>query len=236
MELKVIATSSGRLDRVFSKWGLSFLVGDNLLFDTFSSPKILLANMKKMNIDLSAIRHVAISHDYWDHTGGLTGLLERNKKLIVYACPGFSNELKEKVISSGAPLMEVEKFFRIEPNIYTTGEISGIYADFFIAEQSLVIENNGKLSLITGCAHPGIVSIIEEVKNHFKKEVESIIGGFHLYDKTPDKIASTAGEIIKLGVKKVYSTHCTGERAERIFRKKFTKGFAILKSGDILNI
>ena len=212
------------------------MIGDNLLFDTFSNTKVLLANMKRMNIDVFNIRHVVISHDYWDHTGGLTGLLERSKKLIVYACPGFSNEFKEKVISSGVPLMEVEKFFRIEPNIYTTGEIAGIYADFFIAEQSLVIENNGKLSLITGCAHPGIVNIIEEVKEHFKKEVESIIGGFHMHDKTADKIASTAGEIMRLGVKKVYSTHCTGERAESIFRKKFTKDFALLKSGDILNI
>jgi len=236
MDVKVIVTSSGRLDRIFSKWGISFLIGDDLLFDTFSNPKTLLANMKKMNIDPSAIKHVAISHDHWDHAGGLTGLLEKNQSLIVYACPGFSNEFKENVISSGAPLMEAEKFFRIEPNIYTTGEIAGVYADFFIAEQSLVVESDGKLSLITGCAHPGIVSIIKEVKSHFKKEVESIIGGFHLYDKSADKIVSITGEIVKLGIKKVYSTHCTGDKAENILRKKFTKEFAILKSGDIISI
>lgn len=236
MDIKILVTSSERLDKVFSKWGLSFLIGDNLLFDTFSDPKPLLANMKKMRVDPTHIKYVVVSHDHWDHTGGLYALLEKNHNIIVYACPGFSNEFKEKVISLGASLMEAESFFKIKPAIYTTGEITGICADFFVSEQSLVIERGDSLSVISGCAHPGIVNIVKKVKRHFKKEVESIIGGFHLYDTCLDDINAVVEHIKKLGVKKVYSTHCTGEKAENLLRKKFTKEFAILKSGDILKI
>jgi len=236
MNIKVIATSSGRLDRVFSKWGISFLVGDKLLFDTFSSPGLLLANMEKMRVDPGSIKYVVISHDHWDHTGGLTGILERNHNIIVYACTGFSNELKEKIISLGASLMEADKVFNIMPHIYTTGEISGMYSDYFISEQSLIIQTGQKLSLVTGCAHHGIVNVIKRVKEHFKKDVKTIIGGFHLQDKTTDEIASTVGAIEKLGVEKVYSTHCTGQVAEALFKKKYGNKFAILKISDIITI
>jgi len=52
--------------------------------------------------------------------------------------------------------------------------------DDFSHEQNLIINKNGKTLLIVGCAHKGIVNIIE----HFRSERGSlpgwIIGGFHL--------------------------------------------------------
>ena len=234
MELRVIATSSGRLDRVFSRWGLSFLIGGNLLFDTFSDGKTLLRGMEKMGVNPLDIRSVVISHDHWDHTDGLPALLEKNRNIIIYACPGFGNEFKERVISLGASLMEVSRFFKIKPGIHTTGEISGMYADFFIAEQSLVVDSGDGLSVITGCAHPGIVSIVTAVKKRLKKQVNTIIGGFHLHDKSPDMLTSIIEDLEMLGVKKVYSTYCTGQAADALLRKKFKDNLTILKTGNML--
>jgi len=235
MDVKVIATSSTERDKAFSRWGLSLLVDGDILFDAFSDPAVLLANMRRMKIDPEAVRRVVISHDHWGHAGGLPGLLEKNKELIVYGCADFSNELKEKIISSGVSLMEAERFFKIKSNIYTTGAMSGLYEDFFIAEQALVIDRGEALAVLCGCAHPGITAIIKAASHHLNKIVNSIAGGFHLNDKSAEQIRDIAGELEGLGVKKVYSTHCNGEKAEAILREKFTKDLEILKSGDILD-
>lgn len=235
MDVKVVATSSSEFDKAFSRWGLCLLVDGDILFDVFSDPAVLLAGMRKLSIDPAAIRRVVISHDHWGHAGGLTGLLEKNKELIVYGCSDFSNELKEKIVASGVSLMEAERFFKIKSNIYTTGAMSGLYEDFFIAEQSLVIDRGEDLAVVCGCAHPGITQIVKAASSHFNKKVSSIAGGFHLNDKSEERVRDIAGELEGLGVKKVYSTHCNGEKAEAILREKFTKDLEILKSGAILD-
>ena len=66
--------------------------------------------MKQMNIDPANIEKVVISHDHWDHTGGLWDLLEERKGLNVYSCPGFSWEFNEKVDTAGGFLQEADGF------------------------------------------------------------------------------------------------------------------------------
>ena len=49
-----------------------------------------------------------------------------------------------------------------------------------IPEQALVIQTEQGLVVITGCAHPGIVAILEQAQSLFEESVYMVMGGFHL--------------------------------------------------------
>ncbi|MDO9575327.1 MAG: MBL fold metallo-hydrolase, partial [bacterium] len=75
-----------------SDWGFSALVEVNnrkILFDTGANGAILLSNMEKLGIDPTSFSEVIISHYHWDHTGGLSDLLTRNRNIKVYSLPSF---------------------------------------------------------------------------------------------------------------------------------------------------
>lgn len=55
---------------------------------------------------------------------------------------------------------------------------------------ALKITHGDQLILITGCAHPGIVKIINQVLRDFGKAPTLVLGGFHFY-KTPQKTILT---------------------------------------------
>ena len=98
-------------------WGLAYLVGDDLLFDTGENFAYLKKNARLMRIDLQQIKTVVISHNHWDHAGGLWGLLKENSNVSVYGCRHFGDEFEEKVRKTGATFHEVRAFHRLGDTI-----------------------------------------------------------------------------------------------------------------------
>ncbi len=141
-------------------WGFSCLVEDTkkILFDTGADSEILLYNMKKLNINLEDIDIVVLSHNHWDHTGGLDGFLKANKN-------------KAKVIWP-----DKKESFKIIKGIYSTGALG-----IFIKEQSLFLKTKKGLIVLVGCSHPGVDKILNSVKKYGK--IYGIIGGFHGFSK-----------------------------------------------------
>ena len=65
------------------EWGYSALIevdGKKILFDTGGRPETVLKNAEEMGIDLSDVEDVFLSHNHWDHTGGLLTLRKELKK------------------------------------------------------------------------------------------------------------------------------------------------------------
>lgn len=54
---------------------------ETLLFDTGWDGLLLLKHMKILNIDPQSINKVIISHQHWDHIGGLPELINANPRL-----------------------------------------------------------------------------------------------------------------------------------------------------------
>ena len=75
--LKVTVLSTMLADRGLGEWGYSALVevdGHKFLFDTGANPDMVLKNATSLDIDLSEVEDVVISHNHDDHTGGLITL------------------------------------------------------------------------------------------------------------------------------------------------------------------
>ncbi len=237
MQVKILF-NSGNIEKNLSiGWGVSFLIGNSVLFDTGEKGEPLLNNAKEMNIDLSQVQDIVISHDHWDHTGGLWDILKQRQDINVYGCSGFSDEFKGKVESSANKLIESCGFMEISKDVYVTGEIQGEYKGKDISEQAVVVDSDKGLTVITGCAHPGIVKILDLVRGRFPdKPFYAVFGGFHLMNKHSRNIHSIMDVFKGLGVKKAGPTHCSGTEAENVFKEEYGNNFLSTKVGEIVCI
>jgi len=236
MTLSVLFDKEVKDDSFSGGWGLSYLMGEDLLFDTGEKFDYLAHNAEKMHLDLASFKKIVITHDHWDHTGGLWGLLKLNPQRIVYACSGFSREFKDRVKSAGAVLIEVKEKEEIVPGIYSTGEIKTEYKGEPLSEQALVLDKGDHCLLFSGCAHPGIVMMAEKVKNDFAKPVTAVLGGFHLLDKEKRYVEYVITQLRDMGVTRVAAVHCTGFDAQVLFKQAWKKDFISLKTGMTLEV
>ena len=92
--------------------------------------------------------------------------------------------------------------------IYSTGEIIGEYSGIHISEQALVVKTDKGISVMSGCAHPGIIEILNVVKKKLNNDCfYCVLGGFHLMEEHAEIINHIVDEFKKLKVIKVGSTH-----------------------------
>jgi len=215
-------------------WGFScFIQGaeKNILFDTGTNGNILLSNMNGLDIKPQNVDLVVLSHFHGDHTGGLLALLKENPNITVYLPDFFPAPFKNSIIKAGASYIDVKSHQQILGNVYTSGVISG-----WINEQSLILDSHEGLVLITGCAHPRIVNIIETVKDRTKKEVYLVFGGFHLSGFEDQEIKEIIRFFKKLGVKKAGPSHCSGKEARDLFSNAYGKDYIQIGVGKKISI
>lgn len=85
--------------------------------------------------------------------------------------------------------------------------------DIFSHEQNVVIEEDGKTLLITGCAHKGIINIMEQFYSINGHMPDFVIGGFHLSGRAGnvslESIERIAEYLLNTGAK-FFTCHCTG--------------------------
>ncbi len=236
MKVRLIADGSTKLQRMIKRWGISFLVGDDVLFDTFGDANVFLSNVKKHKIDLSKIRHVVISHDDWDHIAGVWDVLGKYKGLKVYVGPHFQADLKERIRSLGATLIETPEPVMIREGVYTTGELAGGSLRGVLYEQALVIKDGGRLGVVTGCAHPKLPDILRVVKDYFQQDINVVIGGFHLKDMDSQWVKEVVEGLVKFGVCRVAPLHCTGPAAVKEFKRFYIHNYYRLREGDSLEV
>ena len=97
MGLKIttlIENTKGEHLALKSEHGISFFIekdGHQLLFDTGQSGTFL-ENAEQLQIDLSNLEYVIISHGHYDHSGGLRALTRIAKKFELIAGDGFFKE------------------------------------------------------------------------------------------------------------------------------------------------
>ena len=237
MDIKILFDSVALDNKFLTGWGVSYLIEDKILFDTGEDPYFLFRNMAYMDVKIDDINAVIISHDHWDHTGSLEGILKTKKGIDVYICPHFSQEFKDKVKSLHGAATETDKITKIEKNIFVTGEIFGIYNGEYMPEQALIIKTGNGITVITGCAHPGILEILEKVKEGFSQEkLYFVLGGFHLKNSSTKEIEGVVERFRNMGVQKVGPSHCSGKKAEEIFKERYGKNFVPIRIGQTLKI
>jgi 7,8-dihydropterin-6-yl-methyl-4-(beta-D-ribofuranosyl)aminobenzene 5'-phosphate synthase len=215
-------------------WGFSCLVilpQYQILFDTGGDPSILLKNMHELNLDLQKIDAVVLSHVHGDHVGGVSGFLEQRQNITVYLPESFPRNFKEALRQMETTVEEIGGPQMIHPGVYTTGELG-----YGLKEQSLVLKTRRGLIIITGCAHPGIVEIVEHATAVFKEEVYLLIGGFHLMGYSTSELNRIAKRLDALKVEKIAPCHCSGDEAREFFKGYYKDNYITCAAGLALTL
>jgi len=234
MTITVVYDNNPYREGLETAWGFSSLITGTektILFDTGGDGSILLNNMKKLAIDPNSIDTVVLSHIHGDHTGGLNSFLEKNSDVTVYLPESFPKKFKDNVKSYGSKIVEVEQSLKICENVYSTGQLGK-----WIKEQSLIIRTEAGLLVITGCAHPGIVKIVNAAKELLKDDILLVMGGFHLEWATKGKLEKIISAFRQLGVRYAGPCHCSGDKARSLFEKHFGKNYINIGAGKVITI
>lgn len=108
--------------------------------------------------------------------------------------------------------------------------------DDFSHEQNLIVKEADKTVLVAGCAHNGIVNILD----HFQTQKGCfpcvVIGGFHLYNRSNNQsedpeIVTEIGQCLIRTNAKFFTCHCTGLESYHCLKEVMGEKIDYLSTG-----
>lgn len=97
-----------------------------------------------------------------------------------------------------------------------TGTAEDLRPDPFLHEQDLLYQEGDTAVLIAGCAHRGILNILERAVELAGRPMDAVIGGFHLSNPRDggcvpqETLDAIAGALLRYPGTTYYTCHCTG--------------------------
>ncbi|MGD9898552.1 MAG: MBL fold metallo-hydrolase [Calditrichaceae bacterium] len=204
MRITIVFDNTSLSEECQAEWGFACYIETEhrrILFDTGADGKILLDNMRALSIDPKSVDDVFISHNHFDHIGGLAAFLNENSAVRIFLPKSFRGVRKAREI------IYIDEARQIDEGLFTTGELDGL-------EQSLVIQTSKGLVVVVGCAHPDMQKILTSASQF--GNIYWLIGGLHGFNKF---------HLLK-DLKLICPTHCTQYNTEikNLFPLPHTEG------------
>lgn len=260
MKITVLIENTRGERNLLPEHGLSLYIetGEHrILFDAGRSTRFS-ANARILGVSLADVDFAVLSHGHYDHGNGFWCFMRKNQHAKIYVNPAallphYNASGKEIGVDAWDWEMDrvcfVEEPLKIAPGIVLVpGKEIGpprksgmkmleggrILPDDFRHEQYLLVEEQGKRILFTGCAHRGIVQILQ----CFQPDV--VVGGFHTKDIYPDRegIArlTALAQRLEIFPTVYYTCHCTGLEQYRILKEQLGEQLHWIGTGDILTL
>lgn len=238
--------------------GLSLFVETaevKFLFD-MGQTDLFARNAETLGIDLTTVDFAVLSHGHYDHGGGLKAFLGLNDHAPVYMSrlafePHYNGTEKyiglDQDLKTSNRLIYVDEDMRITESIMVYGchnaqkvmdfgscglnmiQDGRMTEDDFRHEQYLLVEENGRKILFSGCSHRGILNIMR----WFRPDI--LIGGFHLSKLPLDETLAGYAKALNAYPTVFYTGHCTGT-AQYQFMKERMKNLHYLSAGESIVI
>ncbi|SMC26617.1 7,8-dihydropterin-6-yl-methyl-4-(beta-D-ribofuranosyl)aminobenzene 5'-phosphate synthase [Desulfacinum hydrothermale DSM 13146] len=155
----------------------------------------------------------------------------------------------------GARFQWVEDFREIVPNVFVSGQVprrtdfetgdpkfvirdgDGWTADPFRDDYSLVLKTPKGLVVILGCAHAGLINILEHVTRQCGEDrIYAVLGGTHLGFSPSEQLDKTLEELKRYQVQILAVSHCTGQAPIARLSAEFGPHFAFAPVGYTLAV
>lgn len=266
MKLITLVENTPCREDCIAEHGLSlYVVTENhkLLLDAGQTDAVI-KNAEALGVDLSAVDTVILSHGHYDHSGGIIPFSQINSTAQIImqrpaAEPHFNGERYigiDKAILGLPDVRFIDGDIRLDDELFLFSGITGRRCypqgnrklsrmengvqvpDDFAHEQCLIITQNGKHFLLSGCAHNGILNILDRYRELFGTEPDFVISGFHMMKRDGEHteeeksvILETARELARLNTV-FYSGHCTGIPAFELMKTVMGDKLRALHSGE----
>ena len=157
--------------------------------------------------------------------------------------------------SLGADFILNKDFFEVEDGIFLTGEVPRKTSfekldpklfteidgktdpDVFLDDQSLILNTERGLLVILGCAHSGVINILNHVINKTGKDrFYAIVGGTHLDFLAPEQLEESIKALRKIQIEKIGASHCTGMSGAFRLHQEFGDRFFYGHVGSTLEV
>lgn len=113
-----------------------------------------------------------------------------------------------------------------DPNLIVFSEEHQQIADPLHDDLSLFINTDKGLVILLGCAHAGLLNIIDHaLKVTGQDKIHMILGGTHLKFCGKEQMDATLSRLTELDVDRIGASHCTGLRGATILAEHFGKRF-----------
>lgn len=259
MKISVLAENTCLSPAYLCEHGLSLFIETEkcrILFD-MGQTDAFVKNAAALGISLDAADYAVLSHGHYDHGGGMDAFFRINDHAPLYlsqcAFGDFYNADDKYIgldqcfltsnrivftgnihkINTDCTLFSCNDLHRpFPPAPHGLKEKCGycMHTDRFHHEQYLLIRENGKRILISGCSHKGILNII----NWFRPHV--LIGGMHLMkaDVQTEEGLTCLDQVADLVKKEnvlCYTGHCTGQSQFVYLKEKLGEQLQALSSG-----
>ena len=214
--------------------------------------------------------YVFCSHGHYDHGGGLKTFLQQNSKAPVYIHskafePHYS--LKDEglkyigldtALQDNPRLKFCNKTTNINPGLVIFSDVVTKYQqplgnrllfgpgqdknDIFTDEQNLIITEGSNHILIAGCAHRGILNILESATHIIGVPPTHVFAGMHLIksglDPEEERLStcSLAEQLMAYKKTMFYTMHCTGMEQFCILKEKMHSQIEYLSSGKNIEL
>ena len=201
------------------------LENKKILFDAGTKEEVLVENLSKYGLTPSDIDAVILSHNYYDHANGLSGIIKSKDDVPVYVHKYWNNHVRHigntippnniKVIQKGRRLEELGKKIYVT-NCFQSPDYGGIF------EQACYFEAEHAYILLCGCSHPGLNVFLNDRETlgiPVDKPIH-IIGGFHDFEFDND----TANQL-KPYIQSIVIFHC--RRNISTFQSQFKENCSI---------
>lgn len=225
-----------------------------ILFDTGQSD-IFLKNAEILSENIDIVDTVVLSHSHFDHTSGLhhlnnkTVYIHKNfftpqfyleNKNYKYIGNPFTKKYYEKKCALKFQELNNDISQKIAKDVYLiagsgkypanqnffTKQNNRFKAAPFNDELTLWLNTRFGVVIVTGCAHSGIINIIDAILNkippEFPKNIYAIIGGFHISELSQEEQKKILTKLKNYQTEYIGISHCTGiELPEEVLDDRF---------------
>ncbi len=224
-------------------------------------------NARCLGVDLTQVDTLILSHGHYDHGGGILAFAALNSHAKIYIRESALNDyysIKEdgpkyigldSQIASLSQVVFVKEDMVIDEELSLFTNVTGrklwpsgnkvlkckkdgeLVQDDFDHEQYLIIQCEGQEILISGCAHNGIINILDRYEEIRHRQPDMVISGFHMMKKSgyePSDVELIRGiaETLTCYKTKFYTGHCTGVEAYDILKEIMGNQMQYVKSGE----
>lgn len=118
----------------------------------------------------------------------------------------------------------------------------GFVPDDFAHEQCLVVREGEQLVLFSGCAHHGILNVLDRFRELYGRNPDAVLSGFHLKKKEgygeddARELVELAYALKEQGQTLFYTGHCTGEEPFAVLKSHLGDRLCYVHCGDTVKI